>query len=79
MAISGNGCSLYQRYPYDSRAGREVLTTGGSFSTGAILTWLLPVTNHFARAQRQVVTLHLLNTTFNLCRRMEEANVASGP
>lgn len=42
------------------------------------LTWLLPVTNHFPRAQRFTVTQRLLDASFDLRERLEEANAASG-
>jgi hypothetical protein len=42
------------------------------------LTWLLPVTNNFPRAQRQSVTQRLLSAAFDLRERLEAANIASG-
>jgi len=44
-----------------------------------LLTWLLPVTNHFPRAQRQTVTKRLLDAAFDLRERLEEANARAGP
>jgi four helix bundle protein len=42
------------------------------------LTWLLPVTNHFPRAQRFTVTHRLLGAAFDLRERLEEANARRG-
>lgn len=42
------------------------------------LTWLLPATNKFPRAQRHTATLRLLNAAFDLRERLEAANVAAG-
>ena len=38
------------------------------------LTWLLPATNKFPRAQRSSVTKRLLDAAFDLRERLEEAN-----
>ena len=43
-----------------------------------LLTWLLPATNHFPRAHRQTVTHRLLDAAFDLCERLEEANLRQG-
>lgn len=43
-----------------------------------LLTWLVPATNHFPRAQRHTVTHRLLDAAFDLRERLEEANVRSG-
>lgn len=42
------------------------------------LTWLLPITNHFPRAQRFTFTARLLDAAFTLRERLEEANHRSG-
>lgn len=42
------------------------------------LTWLLPVTNGFPRAQRSSVTRRLLDAAFDLRERLEEANTRKG-
>jgi four helix bundle protein len=42
------------------------------------LTWLLPATNKFPRAQRHSVTQRLLNAAFDLRERLEEANLRQG-
>ena len=42
------------------------------------LTWLVPMTNHFPRAQRFTVTQRLLNAAFDLREHLEAANAASG-
>ena len=42
------------------------------------LTWLLPVTNNFPRAQRHSFTRRLLDAAFDLRERLEEANLRSG-
>ena len=42
------------------------------------LTWLLPVTNNFPRAQRFTVTARLLDAAFDLRERLEEANFWRG-
>lgn len=38
------------------------------------LTWLLPITNNFPRAQRFTVTARLLDAAFDLRERLDEAN-----
>ena len=40
-----------------------------------LLTWLLPVTNHFPRAHRHTFTRRLLDAAFDLRERLEEANL----
>ncbi len=40
-----------------------------------MLTWLVPVTNHFPRAHRHTVTQRLLEAAFDLRERLEEANI----
>jgi hypothetical protein len=42
------------------------------------LTWLLPMTNHFPRAQRQTFTRRLLDAAFDLREHLEAANLAAG-
>ena len=37
------------------------------------LTWLLPVTNNFPRAQRHTATKRLLDAAFNLREHLEAA------
>lgn len=44
-----------------------------------LLTWLLPVTNHFPRAHRHTFTQRLLDAAFDLRERLEEANHRRGP
>ena len=39
------------------------------------LTWLLPQTNNFPRAQRHSFTQRLLDAAFDLRERLEEANL----
>jgi hypothetical protein len=43
-----------------------------------LLTWLLPVTNHFPRAHRFTFTQRLLDAAFELRERLEEANLRRG-
>ncbi len=43
-----------------------------------LLTWLLPVTNHFPRAHRQSFTRRLLDAAFDLRERLELANLRQG-
>ena len=42
------------------------------------LSWLLPVTNNFPRAQRHTFTSRLLDSAFDLRERLEEANIRRG-
>ncbi len=42
------------------------------------LTWLVPATNHFPRAQRHSFTQRLLDAAFDLRERLEEANLRQG-
>ena len=42
------------------------------------LSWLLPATNHFPRAQRHSFTRRLLDAAFDLRERLEEANLRRG-
>lgn len=44
-----------------------------------LLTWLLPMTNHFPRAHRHTFTQRLLDAAFDLRERLEEANMLRGP
>lgn len=41
------------------------------------LSWLLPATNNFPRAQRFIVTQRLLNAALDLREHLEQANAAS--
>jgi four helix bundle protein len=43
-----------------------------------LLDWLLPITNHFPRAQRHTFTRRLLDAAFGLRERIEEANLRKG-
>ncbi len=43
-----------------------------------LLSWLLPVTNHFPRAHRHSFTQRLLDAAFDLRERLEEANLRRG-
>lgn len=43
-----------------------------------LLTWLLPITNHFPRAHRHTATQRLLDAAFDLRERLEEANLCRG-
>src|SRR5215470_15306725 len=43
-----------------------------------LLTWLVPVTNHYPRAHRYTVTRRLLDAAFDLRERLEEANLRHG-
>jgi hypothetical protein len=43
-----------------------------------LLTWLVPVTNHFPRAHRHTVTRRLLDAAFDLREPLEEANLRHG-
>jgi four helix bundle protein len=43
-----------------------------------LLSWLLPVTNHFPRTQRHSCTKRLLDAAFDLRERLEEANIRRG-
>ncbi len=42
------------------------------------LTWLVPMTNHFPRAQRHTVTARLLAAAFELRELLEVANLRKG-
>ena len=42
------------------------------------LTWILPVSNHFPRAHRHTFTQRLLNASFDLRERLEEARYRQG-
>jgi hypothetical protein len=42
------------------------------------LTWLLPITNHFPRAQRHTFTRRLLDAAFDLREHLEVANLRRG-
>ena len=42
------------------------------------LTWLLPVTEKFPRAMRHSFTRRLLDASFDLRERLEEANIRRG-
>lgn len=42
------------------------------------LAWLVPVTNHFPRAQRHTVTQRLLDAAFNFQERLVRANALRG-
>jgi len=42
------------------------------------LSWLLPATNHFPRAQRHTFTRRLLDAAFDLRERLEDANLRQG-
>lgn len=44
-----------------------------------LLTWLLPMSNHFPRAHRHTFTQRLLDAAFDLRERLEEANAVRGP
>lgn len=43
-----------------------------------LMTWRLPASNHFPRAQRHTFTRRLLDAVFNLRERLEEANLRRG-
>ncbi len=43
-----------------------------------LLSWLLPVTNNFPRANRHDVTRRLLDAAFDLRESLERANLARG-
>jgi hypothetical protein len=43
------------------------------------LSWLLPVTNNFPRAQRHTFTKRLLDAAFDLREQLEAANHRRGP
>jgi hypothetical protein len=43
-----------------------------------LLSWLLPVSNHFPRAHRFSFTNRLLNAAFDLREYLEEANLRKG-
>ena len=43
-----------------------------------LLTWLLPASNHFPRAHRHTLTRRLLDASFDLRERLEEANMRQG-
>jgi hypothetical protein len=43
------------------------------------LSWLLPVTNSFPRAQRHTFTRRLLDAAFDLREHLEIANLRRGP
>ena len=43
-----------------------------------LLTWLLPMSNHFPRAHRHTYTQRLLSAAFDLQEHLEEANQRRG-
>lgn len=43
-----------------------------------LITWLLPMTNHFPRAHRHTFTQRLMDAAFDLRERLEEANAVRG-
>ena len=43
-----------------------------------LLTWLMPMTNHFPRAQRFTFTSRLLDAAFDFREALEEANLRRG-
>ena len=43
-----------------------------------LLSWLIPATNLFPRAQRHSFTQRLLDAAFDLRERLEEANIQRG-
>jgi len=43
-----------------------------------LLTWLLPVTNHFPRAHRHTYSSRLLGAAFDLRECLEDANLRRG-
>lgn len=43
-----------------------------------LLSWLLPVANHFPRAHRHSFTRRLLDAAFDLRERLEEAHLRQG-
>jgi hypothetical protein len=43
-----------------------------------LLSWLLPVTNHFPRAHRHSYSSRLLGAAFDLREHLEEANLRRG-
>ena len=43
-----------------------------------LLSWLLPATNHFPKAHRHTLTRRLLDATFDLRERLEDANIHRG-
>jgi four helix bundle protein len=56
-------------------AGQEMPIFTRTFD---FLSWLLPATNHFPRAQRHSFTRRLLDAAFDLRERLEEANLRRG-
>ncbi len=43
-----------------------------------LLSWLLPLSNHFPRAQRFMLTQRLLDAAFDLREHLEAANAVNG-
>lgn len=43
-----------------------------------LLTWLLPMTNHFPKAHRYTITQRLLGAAFDLRERLDEADKRRG-
>jgi hypothetical protein len=39
------------------------------------IAWLLPASNNFPRAHRHTLTRRLLDAAFDLCERLEQANL----
>ncbi len=56
-------------------AHEEMVVLTRSFD---FLDWLVPVTNHFPRAQRHTFTRRLLDAAFDLREWLEEANHRKG-
>ncbi len=56
-----------------TRAEMPIFTRSYDF-----LTWLVPVSNHFPRAQRHTVTQRLLEAAFELREQLELANRRMG-
>jgi four helix bundle protein len=58
-----------------TRKGEEMVIFVRTFD---FLKWLLALTNHFPRAQRQTITKRLLDAALDLRERLEEAQCRQG-
>lgn len=74
----GDGTSQPEAEPVPAgaaKAGAEMVIFTRTFD---LLSWLLPVSNHFPRAHRHTYTRRCLDAAFDLRERLEEANLRRG-
>lgn len=74
MKISEGESEALPEGPKKPAGGEMVLFT----RTFDLLSWLLPISNHFPRAHRHSFTRRCLDAGFDLRERLEEANLRRG-